>query len=104
MDYDFRQRASLFLSVLALLLLAMLGSTVCYAQAINGSIVGTVVDSSGAAVTNAEVSATNVATSFTTTAKTNTTGGYRFDNLPVGTYRVAVKAPGFRTTVQQVEV
>jgi len=104
MGYDFRRKTSLFLTLAALLLLATLGSTVCYAQAINGSIVGTVVDSSGAAVTNAEVSSTNVATSLTTSAKTNSTGGYRFDNLPVGTYRVAVKASGFRTTVQQVEV
>src|SRR6185437_14142655 len=32
------------------------------------------------------------------------TGGYRFENLPVGSYRVVVKASGFRTVSQQVDV
>jgi hypothetical protein len=34
----------------------------------------------------------------------NSTGEYRFDNLPVGTYRITVKAAGFRTFVEQADV
>jgi hypothetical protein len=37
-------------------------------------------------------------------AKTSGMGGYRFDNLPVGTYRLTVKASGFKTVTEQVDV
>lgn len=75
-----------------------------FGQAISGNLTGTVVDSSGAAVTTAEVQMLNLATGVTADAKTNGTGGYRFDNLPVGVYKITVKAGGFKTIVQQVEV
>ena len=81
-----------------------LGSGLVYGQAINGNIVGTVTDPSGAAVASADVTGTNPATGFTVTSKTNDTGGYRFDNLPVGDYRVTIRAAGFRTTTLQVNV
>ena len=67
-------------------------------------MVGTVVDSSGAAVANAEVPATNVATGLAITNRTNNTGEYRFDNLPIGNYKFTVKANGFRTTTELAEV
>lgn len=90
--------------VLALLSLMALGSGLAFGQAISGNIVGTVVDSSGAVVTNASVEATNVGTGVTTAAKTGASGGYRFDNLPIGTYKITVKASGFRTVSQQADV
>ncbi len=94
----------IFSFVLALASLVALGSGLAYGQAISGSLVGTVVDSSSAVLTNATVEATNVGTGATATTQTNATGGYRFENLPVGTYRVSVKASGFRTVLQQVDV
>src|SRR5580704_10825132 len=87
-----------FAFVLALLSLMALGSGLAYGQAISGNLVGTVIDSSSAVVTNASVEASNLGTGLTTSATTNTTGGYRFDNLPVGSYKIIVKASGFRTT------
>jgi hypothetical protein len=75
-----------------------------YGQAISGNIVGTVVDSSGAAVTGADVVAHNVATGVNSSAKTNSTGGYRFDNLPIGAYQITAKASGFQTTTLNVDV
>jgi hypothetical protein len=97
---------NLFLSTLSLVLLVsvVLTPTAGFAQAISGNVVGTVVDSSGAAVTNADVTATNVATGLAITSKTNGTGQYRFDNLPIGDYRFTVKASGFRTTTEVAEV
>jgi hypothetical protein len=89
---------------LALLSLMALGSGLAFGQAISGSIVGTVVDSSAAVVTNASVEALNVGTGAVITTKTGGTGAYRFENLPVGTYRVTVKASGFKTVTQQVDV
>ncbi|MGA9800576.1 MAG: carboxypeptidase regulatory-like domain-containing protein [Terriglobales bacterium] len=97
-------KLKVFAFVLALLSLLAFGSGLAFGQAISGSIVGTVIDSSSAVVTNATVEATNVGTGATTEGKTGSSGGYRFENLPVGTYRVSVKAPGFKTVTQQVDV
>ncbi|MGH9501382.1 MAG: carboxypeptidase regulatory-like domain-containing protein [Terriglobales bacterium] len=97
-------KLKVFAFVLALLSLMALGSGLAYGQAISGSLVGTVSDSSGAVVTNATVEATNVGTGLATTIATGNTGAYRFENLPVGTYRVTVKASGFKAVTQQVDV
>jgi len=86
------------LSVLALSSLNMLG------QDISGNLVGTVIDATGAAVVGADVEATNVATNVVTRTKTNGTGEYRIDNLLPGTYRVAVRAQGFKGFAQTADV
>jgi hypothetical protein len=93
-----------FALTIALLSLLALSVGLAYGQAISGAVVGTVVDSTGAAVANADVTSTNVATGVTASSKTNNTGQYRFDNLLVGNYKIAVKASGFRTTTVLMEV
>jgi hypothetical protein len=93
-----------FALTMALLSLLALSIGLAYGQAISGNLVGTVLDSSGAAVANAEVTATNVATAQIIPGRTNNTGEFRFDNLPIGTYKITVKASGFRTTTEQAEV
>ena len=65
-------------------------------QSDRGSIAGTVLDSSGGVVTNANVTATDTATSATYSATTGPTGGYRLYDLRVGVYGVKVSAPGFK--------
>jgi Carboxypeptidase regulatory-like domain len=65
-------------------------------QTFYGSIVGTVTDSSGAAVQNAAVTLTNTGTDERRTAKTGADGIYRFVNLVPGNYKVDIEAPGFR--------
>jgi hypothetical protein len=89
-------------SVLLSLLALCVG--IAFGQAISGNVLGTVTDPSGAVVANAEVTATNVGTGASATASTNSTGEYRFDNLPVGTYKITVKAKGFRTVIEQADV
>src|SRR5205814_5082252 len=84
--------------------LIALGCGLVYGQAISGNIVGTVVDSSGAVVVSADVVAKNVATGVTSSAKTNNSGEYRFDNLPIGAYEISAKASGFQTTTLHVDV
>lgn len=86
------------LSVLALASLNMLG------QATSGNLVGTVFDASGAAVVGADVEVTSIATNAVTRARTNGTGEYRADNLLPGTYRVTVKAQGFKAFTQMTDV
>jgi Carboxypeptidase regulatory-like domain len=94
----------MFAFVLALVGLMALSSGLAYGQATSGNIVGTVIDSSGAAVVNAEVVATNVKTGVSAATKTGSSGEYRFDNLLAGTYRITVKSSGFRTTAVTAEI
>jgi hypothetical protein len=91
-----------FLSLLFSLMTLSVG--IAFGQAISGNLVGTVSDPTGAVVANAEVTATNIGTSFSAVAHTNSTGEYRFDNLPVGTYGITVNAQGFRTFIEQANV
>ena len=65
-----------------------------------GTIAGTVVDPSGAAVVAARLSVTNVATGFTRQGTSAGDGGYIFPLLPVGTYTLSVETSGFRRAEQ----
>jgi hypothetical protein len=76
-----------------------------FAQSNSGDLVGTVTDSSGAAVATASVEALNVSTGIRTNATANETGLYRIPNLQAGTYRVTASAPGFTSgTLDKVQV
>ncbi|MFL6464371.1 MAG: carboxypeptidase-like regulatory domain-containing protein [Bryobacteraceae bacterium] len=55
-----------------------------FAQIDTGSIVGTVRDASGASISNATVTATNIATNIALTTKCNESGQYQFNALRVG--------------------
>lgn len=82
------------LSLLLLLLLAF-GQTAGWAQSITGNIGGTVTDSSGSVIPNADVTATNVTNGFVFNTTTNQTGSYNLRFLPIGKYKVTVTANGF---------
>src|ERR1700730_6741428 len=90
--------------VLALLGLLALSAGVAFGQAIDGAIVGTIVDSQGAVVSGADVTATNIATNVVAVAKTGGSGDYRFDHLLAGTYRISAKLTGFKSISEQVDV
>ena len=63
-----------------------------------GTIVGTVVDSSGALIPGAQVSITEADTNVTNTTTTSSSGSYTVASLKPGTYRVAAVAAGFEKT------
>ena len=64
---------------------------------VTGTVQGTVLDSSGAAVPNATVTLRNMDTGLVRTVKTNATGAYEFLSVPVGeNYSVQVEAAGFQ--------
>ena len=79
-----------------LVLLICLG---CFGQAIDGRLVGTVNDSSSAAVPTASVVITNQNTGIVTKIQTDHAGNFVAPSLPAGTYNVRVEAPGFRVAV-----
>lgn len=86
---------------LTVLLALFCGVGMLWAQSDRGTITGTVVDSSGAAVPSATVTATNVATGIGISGVTGAGGNYTIPLLPIGTYRVTLKHSGFKTFVQQ---
>src|SRR5690349_25032429 len=80
------------LIALATALLLVAGTTVTsYAQAVNGTLLGTVVDAQGAGVPGATITITETGTNIARTAQTNASGHYTFSNLKDGTYRVSVE-------------
>lgn len=65
-----------------------------------GEIKGTVKDPSGAVVTNATVTATEVSTGVSTARPTNASGVYEISPLDAGVYMVTVTATGFEKLTQ----
>ena len=65
------------------------------AQYDNGSLVGTIRDSSGAPMPHVKVVITNTETGIVTQATTNGTGQYDVPSLRVGTYKIVASANGF---------
>ena len=66
-----------------------------------GTISGTVTDSSDAVIVGAQVTVTNSATNVSNNVVTNSTGYFEVDNLNPGVYKISVSAPGFEKLLQQ---
>ncbi len=69
------------------------------AQAVFGTISGTVTDTTGAVIVGATVRVTNPSTNVTVTLKTNSAGVYNAASLNPGVYKVEAEAKGFKTAV-----
>ena len=71
----------------------------------DGNLIGTVSDQTGAAIPNADLEIANAATGVKLGTPTNGVGQYRFNNLLPGRYHLRVAAPGFNiTTLQNILV
>jgi len=89
-----------YISASRFLVVAGLAFFACYslwAQTNNGGITGSILDSSGAAIADAEVVATGVETHTVYPTTSTSAGAYRFSNLVLGTYNISVTAKGFKT-------
>src|SRR6266404_1242872 len=73
--------------------------TSSFAQTFRGTILGSVTDSSGAAVPGATVTIKNVDTGLVRTVTTSDDGSYAAPELPIGTYSVSVEKAGFKLGV-----
>jgi hypothetical protein len=90
--------------LLAVALLATAHPTRLHAQAESGRIVGTVTDSTGAAIPSASISILNKATGQKLTAKANASGEVNISAVPAGEYTATVMAPGFQTQIQSLTI
>ena len=89
----YKSRALSF--VLALVCLCW--AAAAFAQSATGTITGTVVDGTGAALPGATVNVTEAATGTVRTATTDAAGLFRFAALNPGRYSLAVELASFRT-------
>jgi hypothetical protein len=97
MNWEFRVLRTPF-AASALILFFFIGLQVpSQAQQVTGTITGTVLDSTGAVVQDAEVKAHNVATNLEVAAHSKSNGSYTIPNLPVGTYTLSFTKTGFET-------
>ena len=90
----------IFISAVLMLVLAC-GVQGVDAQVTTGDIVGTVRDASGAVVTNAKVTLTQVDQAQTRTTVTDASGNYAFTQLQSGNYSLLVEASGYATFKQE---
>lgn len=83
---------SIFLGASTLLLICAFA----WGQAfVNGSIVGTVTDTSGAVIPHVNLTLTNLETKAAMKSTSDSAGLYRFPNLPPGQYRLEAEKSGF---------
>lgn len=85
------------LKIFGVFALVLVFSTFAIAQSLDGTLRGEVTDPSGAVVSGAKVTLTNVATGQTQTTTSTSAGSYVFPNLLVGTYTLTVENAGFQT-------
>ncbi len=80
----------------AALFITMLSAGSSQAQTFRGTVLGSVTDSSGAAVVGATVTVHNVDTGVDRITDTTPDGGYLMPELPVGTYDITAELKGFQ--------
>ncbi len=92
----FRLRCTLMLLIITAAC-AVLG----WSQAVNGTLLGTITDATGAVVPNAKVTITEETTGVVHNVQTNESGNYTLPDLPPGRYSVAVEMAGFKKEVRR---
>jgi len=71
-------------------------------QAVNATLSGKIVDSSGASIAKATITATNAATGLSRLVTSGDAGDYYIPALPAGEYKVAVDFAGFRSQTKGI--
>jgi hypothetical protein len=90
---------------LVTLLIIVISAITATAQTFRGAIQGTIKDSTGAIIGDAEIRAVSSETGLTRTTRSGATGDYSFSELPLGVYAVTANATGFSaSTIKGVKV
>lgn len=76
-------------------------ATLCYGQAVSGTITGLVTDPDGSAVPGAGITALSIETGIARTVSSNNGGNYSIPFLNPGIYNIEVSHQGFKTFVQE---
>ena len=89
--------------VLGVIVAFVLGSVPVFAQTVSGRILGTVTDSTGAAIRGAAVTITDTERGTIRNLIADDAGAYVAPNLLAGTYKVRAESKGFKT-VERVNI
>src|SRR5580658_3250554 len=81
--------------------LLLLASAYSSAQTDQGAITGVVQDSTGAVISNSQVTATNIDTGLALETKSNNSGVFVFSPLKIGNYTVSASSAGFQTVSRE---
>ncbi len=95
-------RRCLMVAISLLLLLSI--STWLGAQAVNSTLQGRVLDSSGSAIAGATVTAVNAANGLTRTVTASAVGDYQIPGLPAGDYTVNAEKQGFQKSAKKIHL
>jgi Carboxypeptidase regulatory-like domain len=75
------------------------------AQSIHsGTVSGVIKDQTGSVVPGAKVNLRNPVTGYEQNMVADSTGAYRFNNIPLNNYRLTAEAPGFAPTIRTIDV
>jgi len=85
--------------IVVALVAVLLSSGQCFAQSTFGSVRGTVQDVSDAAIPDAKVTLHSVDENTDRVVKSDPTGGYTFENVKAGKYRILAQRDGFADSV-----
>lgn len=108
--YTIRRSGIRLPHILFVIRFAILALAVCVsglparAQTETAEVLGTVRDTTGASVTGAAVTLTNVSTGVKADTTTNADGDYDFLNVAIGDYEVGVEHAGFSKVTTDVRV
>jgi hypothetical protein len=97
----FAERRKAVVCVFVILVISILEAGQAHAQVAGATLSGTVKDTSGGTIPNAQVTIADVATGVTRNVSSDGAGLYTAPNLLPGTYEVRVTATGFSTKVQK---
>ena len=87
-------------AVLGLVVVACLVPAGLAAQAVTGTILGSITDSTGAVMPGATVTLTNTGTGLVRVVVTDANGEYTAPSLPTGTYALKAELSGFKTATR----
>src|SRR5258708_1242475 len=98
-------RRSIWVGLAVLCLVCSFKTSTALAQAVYGSILGTVTDPQGGAVSGAKVTVTSLSKSTAVESTTNESGNYSVTHLIPDTYKIRIEAAGFKgTDIPSVQV
>ena len=89
---------------LSTFLAVLIAASTLHAQVVTVTIQGRVDDTTGAAISQASISATNTGTGFSRSATASATGEYQIAGLPVGDYTVTAERAGFQKQAKKVHL